>query len=196
MSYTPQHGFGMVLLALAAVPPLTAVPPSTSRPPNVNIVTPANGEAFPPGSNIQLGANAPDDGRVLTLEFFANETKIGDSRGPLTTPMGAWLLTWTNPPANTYLVTARATDDDGNVATSLPVTVTVRSEPVPTSSLYRIISGTYNECCSISSFLSFYTFASNNLRRCSNSGAWLTTDPRRSFVSQLMDCDCRNRLGG
>jgi hypothetical protein len=129
MNYTRQLRFGMALLALAAVPLVSAVPPSTNRPPNVHIVRPADGESFPAGSNIQLGANAPDEGRVLMLEFFANENKIGDARGPLTTPMGAWLLTWTNPPANTYLVTARATDDHGNVATSPPVQVTVRSGP-------------------------------------------------------------------
>jgi hypothetical protein len=131
MNHTRQLRFGMALLASAATAPLAADPLSTNRPPNVNIVGPASGQIFPEGTNILLGANAPDDGRVLSLEFFANENKIGDAYGPLTTPMGAWLLTWTNPPANTYLVTARATDDHGNVATSAPVRLEVRNEQVP-----------------------------------------------------------------
>ena len=131
MNHTRQLRFGLAFLASAATAPLAADPPSTNRPPNVNIVGPADGQIFPAGSNILLGANAPDDGRVLSLEFFANENKIGDAYGPLTTPMGAWLLTWTNPPAGTYLVTARATDDHANVAISSPVRLTVRGEQLP-----------------------------------------------------------------
>jgi hypothetical protein len=131
MNSSPELGFGIAFLALAMVSPLRADPSPTNRPPNVNIVGPASGQIFPEGTNILLGANAPDDGRVLSCEFFANEKKLGDAYGPLTTPMGAWLLTWSNAPAGTYLVTARATDDHGNVATSPPVRLIVRGEQLP-----------------------------------------------------------------
>jgi hypothetical protein len=128
MKYARFLRYVIVLLALAMVPSLSA-DPSSNRPPNVNIVTPVKGGLFPEGTHILLGANAPDDGQVLSLEFLANGKKIGDAYGPLTTPMGAWLFTWTNPPVNTYIVTARATDDQGIVATSPPVQVEVRAVP-------------------------------------------------------------------
>ena len=100
------------------------------RPPSVSITSPANGATFVEGATVTLTAVASDvDGFVTSVEFFANQSKIGD--GVQTSP-GVFRLTVQNAPAGTYTVTARATDNEGRSSVSAPVTVTVR--PVTTLS--------------------------------------------------------------
>jgi hypothetical protein len=84
-------------------------------------VSPATGSTFLPGSSITLSANATDpDGTVSKVDFLSGGTVIG------TVTSAPYTYVWNNVPANTYSLTARATDNNGATGTSAPaVTITV-----------------------------------------------------------------------
>ncbi|MBI4027689.1 MAG: HYR domain-containing protein, partial [Verrucomicrobia bacterium] len=95
------------------------------QPPVVTLTSPAADHlVFPPDSNITLTAVAQDaDGTVAKVEFFAGAAKVGEvTSSPYT-------VTMSNVAAGTYFLYARATDNDGNVTTSAPVTVRVDVPP-------------------------------------------------------------------
>jgi hypothetical protein len=100
--------------------------PEPNRPPTASLTAPADGATFTAPASIAIGANASDpDGTVTKVEFLAGTTKLGeDSAAPYT-----W--TWTNVPAGSYTLTARATDNSGAATTSAPVNVTVRAANQP-----------------------------------------------------------------
>jgi hypothetical protein len=96
-------------------------------PPNVTITSPAaDPQPFRAGIPVNLAAAASDgNGSVTRVEFFAGDTSLGvDTSSPYTT-------TWANPPAGTHRLTARATDNDGNVTTS--AAISLGSAPPPWS---------------------------------------------------------------
>jgi hypothetical protein len=98
---------------------------TVNTPPNTALTAPANNATFAAGSNITLTATATDpDGTVAKVEFFQGSTPIGapDTQSP-------WTVVWSNVPAGTYVLTSRATDNDGGVRTSAGVTITVSSGP-------------------------------------------------------------------
>jgi subtilisin family serine protease len=97
--------------------------------PNVSLTSPANNATFTAPASITLDATASDDGVVANVEFFANGAPIGsDSTNP-------YSFTWTNVPAGSYALTARATDNLGLTRTSTPVQVSVTAPGGP-SALY------------------------------------------------------------
>jgi hypothetical protein len=99
--------------------------PTQQASPIVSITSPANNAVFTAGLPIQIQAQASDVyGFISKVEFFANEVKIGED---LAAP---YQYSWSNATAGTYIVTARATDDDNMTATSSGTTVVV-SEPDP-----------------------------------------------------------------
>ena len=104
----------------------TPPPPPPNAPPSVTISSPANNSTFTAPGNISIAATATDsDGSVTRVDFFAGSSAIGaDTTAP-------FQFSWTNVPAGTYTLTARATDSAGASATSSPVTVTVASAPPP-----------------------------------------------------------------
>jgi hypothetical protein len=93
-----------------------------NAPPAVNLTAPANGAVFTAPASVSLAATASDpDGSIVAVEFFRDATSLGtDTTAP-------YALVWTNAPAGTYALTARAVDDRGAAATSAPVTITVRT---------------------------------------------------------------------
>jgi len=93
----------------AVVSILVSVP---STPPVVNITSPANNSVFTAGSNISITATATDaNGTVTRVEFFSGTTKLGED---LTSP---YSFQWNNVPEGTFLITAKATDNQGVTAT-------------------------------------------------------------------------------
>lgn len=95
-------------------------------PPTVSLTSPSNGEEFTAPAAINLTATATDnDGSVSKVEFYNGSALIGSD---LTAP---YAFNWTSVGAGTYSVTAKATDNQGAVTTSAPITVTVN--PVITS---------------------------------------------------------------
>ena len=96
--------------------------------PTVALTSPANNaRVFAPAS---LTVNASASGveantPVTQVEFFANGAPIGsDTASP-------WSIAWANPPAGTYVLTARATDSQGAQTTSAARTLTVTDTNTP-----------------------------------------------------------------
>jgi regulation of enolase protein 1 (concanavalin A-like superfamily) len=114
-------------------PPAAFTTPPANLPPTVTLTSPAAGSSFTAPASIAVAANAQDsDGTVQKVEFFAGSTSIGTATG------SPFAVTWEGVPAGQYVLTARATDNDGASTTSGGVTVTVSdtsaNEP-PTVSL-------------------------------------------------------------
>jgi gliding motility-associated-like protein len=88
--------------------------------PMVQITGPANNANFTQGASITINANASDsDGSITKVEFFRGTTKLGeDSSSP-------YSFVWSNVPAGTYDLTAKATDNRNGVAVSAKVTINV-----------------------------------------------------------------------
>jgi hypothetical protein len=95
---------------------------SGNSPPSVVVVAPTNNATFLAPANISIQATASDsDGTVALVEFFNGSSKLGqDSASPYT-------MTWSNVAAGSYTLTARATDNQGNTASSAPITLTVQT---------------------------------------------------------------------
>lgn len=90
------------------------------QPPVVALTNPANGSAFAAPAEITFAVTASDaDGSVAKVEFFNGASKLGeDSSAPFS-------FVWSNVPAGTYTLTARATDNQNAVTTSAPITISV-----------------------------------------------------------------------
>jgi len=101
---------------------LECEPAPPNYPPEVDIIQPREGAEFYENETITIRATAWDvDGSVVKIEFFANESEIGeDNYGN-----NGWKIDWDDHPAGSYCVTAKATDDDEEMTTSLPVEITV-----------------------------------------------------------------------
>ncbi|HEX8372341.1 MAG TPA: Ig-like domain-containing protein [Chthoniobacterales bacterium] len=110
------HALDNVTITAASFAPGTA--------PAVALTAPSSGATYNPPATVSLAATASDsDGSVLKVEFYQGSTKIGeDTTAPYT-------FEWTNVPANTYSLTARAIDNDTNAKTSAPVSITVNAPP-------------------------------------------------------------------
>jgi Bacterial Ig domain/PA14 domain/Secretion system C-terminal sorting domain/Bacterial protein of unknown function (DUF839) len=88
--------------------------------PTVSITNPVAGNPYNAGSNIAFTVNAADtDGIITVVDFYVNGNKIAeDSTAPYT-------YVSQKAEAGTYVLTAKAKDNSGAIATSATVTVTV-----------------------------------------------------------------------
>lgn len=92
----------------------------TNEPPQVALTAPTNGATIHLDEPITLTATAADaDGGLAKVEFFADGTLIG------TVASAPYLQSWAAPLAGTFLLTARATDLQGESTWSAPVSVTL-----------------------------------------------------------------------
>ena len=89
--------------------------------PTVSLVTPAENATFTEGDAVSITANASDfDGTIQQVDFYQNDVLIStDTSAP-------YAATW-NPAAGTYVLTAKATDNNDGISTSQTVNVTVAS---------------------------------------------------------------------
>jgi hypothetical protein len=96
-------------------------------PPSVTLTSPTSGSAYLENAQVTVSATAFDlaiggaTGAVTQVEFFSGATSIG----VLTSE--PYALSWTPPGAGTYAITAKATDNEGAVATSAISTIDVLS---------------------------------------------------------------------
>ena len=101
-----------------------AVPVSVQSPsnqaPTVSLTSPAAGAQFTAPATVNLTANATDpENKLARVEFLSGTTVVGtDTTAP-------YSFSWTNVPAGTYSLTAKAYDSEGASATSATVSVTV-----------------------------------------------------------------------
>ncbi len=93
-----------------------------STPPAVSLTAPAAGATV--SGAVRLTANATDAGGVASVQFAVDGANVG---APVTA--APYSVTWDSLGAanGTHTITARATDNAGNAATSAAVTVTVQN---------------------------------------------------------------------
>jgi hypothetical protein len=123
-------------LTVSAVVSITV---SASAPPTVSLASPANGASFTAPATINLAANAADsDGGIAQVEFFSGSTWLA------TVTTAPYAYTWSDVPAGSYSLTAKATDNLGATATSAAASITVAAPPPntpPTVSLTSPAAG-------------------------------------------------------
>ncbi|MEI6393784.1 MAG: Ig-like domain-containing protein [Verrucomicrobiota bacterium] len=103
---------------------------TVNQPPIVSLTSPTNNATFTTPATIALVASASDsDGTIAKVEFFAGSTKLGEDT---TAPYN---FTWNNVAAGTYALSAKATDNQGAITTSIAVAITVSSTVPPASTL-------------------------------------------------------------
>ena len=98
--------------------------------PTVTLTSPANNANFTAPASIALTATASDtDGAVTKVEFYNGATLIGSA------PAAPYSFTWSNVPAGSYTITAKATDNGNAITTSAAVAVTVTGNQPPSVTL-------------------------------------------------------------
>jgi len=114
----------LVLLAAAA---------AAHAAPTVTLSAPANNATYvAPVTSITVAAtaSAPAPDTIVRVEFYANGNLIG------TDTTAGYSVAWTNVPAGSYTITAKAIDSAGGETTSAPRTITVNaSNTAPTAAL-------------------------------------------------------------
>lgn len=94
----------------------------TNQAPTIALTAPTAGASFTAPASIALTATAADnDGSITKVEFFTGNAKLGEDG---TAP---YSLQWSNVPAGTYTISAKATDNQGASATSAAVQISVNS---------------------------------------------------------------------
>ncbi|MFX1678909.1 Ig-like domain-containing protein [Mitsuaria sp. CC2] len=108
-----------------------------NAPPDITLTAPAPGAVHQgPSATITLAATATDDTGIQKVEFLSGAETIAT----VTTP--PYQFSWTNRPAGTYLLAARATDLDGRENTSAAVAVIVsHTDPVAVTIVPPNLSG-------------------------------------------------------
>ncbi|BBB62723.1 hypothetical protein UNDKW_4450 [Undibacterium sp. KW1] len=119
--------------AAATTPPTVSLTPALKQ---TTQTAPANGSFIAP-ADISLAATAtPASGSTIAkVEFYQGATLIGTATAPTTTNGNTYSVNWTNVTANSYNITAKATDNKSATATTAPVTVNVINNSAPTVSL-------------------------------------------------------------
>jgi len=106
-----------------------------TQPPVVALTAPTNGATFFRASGVSLAATASDpDGSIARVDFYDSTTLLGSA---VTAP---YVFTWAMPAYGARTLRAAATDNAGATTFSVPVTVTIVSQP-PTVSLLAPTNG-------------------------------------------------------
>ena len=104
----------------------SGTPPPSNVLPQVALTSPTNNSTHVAGSALAINATASDsDGSISRVEFFSGTTKLGED---LSSP---YSFTWNNVPAGNYTLTARATDNQSGITTSVPISITVSNANTP-----------------------------------------------------------------
>ena len=147
---TNSQPYALVVTGVSGTitPPPTPTPTPSPTPtplnpsPTVSLTSPTNGSSITLGAQFTLSANAADltsngaVGVVSKVEFFNGTTSLGAAT---TAP---YSITWKPIAAGNYILTARATDNQGATGTSASATVSVLAPlPAPTISSFAPTSG-------------------------------------------------------
>lgn len=98
----------------------------TNRSPSVSLTAPTPGGSAAAPATINLAANASEsDGSIQRVEFYQGGTLLGTDTG------APYTFAWTGAPAGSYLLTAKAYDNQGAATTSTAVTFTVNAAQTP-----------------------------------------------------------------
>jgi len=123
---------------LGATTTSTAIAIKVDKAPAASITSPVSNAQFTSGSTVTITASATDsDGTISKVEFFQGTTKLGET---LTSP---YSFSWTNVPAGSYSLTAKATDNLNTKTSSAAISITVSNPNViPTISMTSPASNT------------------------------------------------------
>jgi Zn-dependent metalloprotease len=99
--------------------PINVTVNGTSPTLTVGIIAPANNSVFQAPGDIQFLAQTSDDNSVVKVEYYAGANYLGQA---IVKP---YSFTWTNVPAGSYQLVARAIDKSGGAHDSAAVNVTV-----------------------------------------------------------------------
>lgn len=106
---------------------------STSKEPKVTWIWPKAGVPYPAGLPVPLSVSVTDvDGYPVKAEFFIDGKKVGQDvltfvQAPPPGSTHQFFSIWLDSMAGEHIVTAQATDDQGNLGKSEPLTLTVRA---------------------------------------------------------------------
>lgn len=101
-----------------------------NKAPVVRITSPANNAVFYAPASISISASATDaDGKISSVKFYNGTTLL------TTEYYYPYTYSWSNVPAGTYSLTAKATDNFGVVTASAVVKVTVMANKAPVVSI-------------------------------------------------------------
>jgi len=115
---------------LKSAPVRITVGSEANQPPKVAITQPTSGTQLPTDTPVPINAAALDtDGFVRRVEFFADDRKIGESNIEFI-PLGTgqpqmFAFVWRFLTPGSHVLTARATDNQGGVASSSTVEIRV-----------------------------------------------------------------------
>ena len=96
--------------------------------PSVSVTSPLDGASFAKGSSVTVSADASDlaygggPGVVSKVEFFVGGTKFAEDT---TAP---YSVSWTSSASGGYVITAKATDNEGAARTSAAITLTILND--------------------------------------------------------------------
>jgi RHS repeat-associated protein len=122
--------------AYAYRPVFTAPPPPT--PPVVSLQPTPPGVTYIAPATITLAATANANGAnnaITLVQFFQGSSLIGSTTTPTSPNGNSYSIVWDKVPANTYSITAKATDSAGNTSTSSPLIINVINNKPPVISL-------------------------------------------------------------
>jgi alpha-tubulin suppressor-like RCC1 family protein len=112
--------------ATVSAPVSVNVSSAADVPPQVTLTTPASGATLASGIPVDVSANATDaDGAIAKVEFFDGATKLGEVDAPTSPPSMFTLTVAAGLAPGSHSLTARATDNAGVFADSVPVSVAV-----------------------------------------------------------------------
>ncbi len=108
---------------------------SVNDAPAVNVTGPADGAIFSVGDKVVFTASASDvDGTIVSVEYFSGDRSLGVvTEAPYTYATHAHYV-------GAHIITAKATDNNGSVTISAPITITVNA--LPTCSISTPLDGT------------------------------------------------------
>jgi uncharacterized protein (DUF2141 family) len=106
--------------------------------PSVSLTSPVANKTFTAPASIVLTADASDkNGSISKIEFYSNNQLIG------TTTKSPYSFTWENMSVGSYSITAKATDNDGQVTSSDAIDISVSyPKPAPTVQMVYPVNNT------------------------------------------------------
>ena len=131
---------------------------ATNEPPTVVLTAPADGSSGSTGTPIGLTSTATDaDGSVAKVEFYDGATKLGEATS------SPYAFTWTPTTTGAHSLTARAIDNQGLIATSAAVGVTINAPSGDAQAPVVTLTAPANLATGLSGILAVTATASDNV---------------------------------
>jgi hypothetical protein len=126
---------------------------TVGRPPVVTITAPDSRDLTLVTSITLTATVVTDNAGVQSVQFFENGTRLGDGSpsGP-----GAWSFVWNGVAGGTYAITVTATDTNGLVSTTAPMTIVVHNPVVSAGGILNAATLTGGQSIASGSLVSIF----------------------------------------